>query len=404
MRRSDGSGSRTSGPDLLGGPPPEPIAEQSAFDELVALLADQPAYALDTEFHRERTYFPKVALLQLAWDGGLALVDPLEVSLEPLARVLEGPGVAVLHASDQDLEVLQLACGTLPSRLYDTQVAAGFLGMSTPSLAAVYDRWMGIDLPKAERLTDWLARPLGERQLSYAASDVVHLLEVRDLQQRELEARGRQEWAAVECEVLRNRGRGGRDPDQAWRRIKEARQLKGRAAVVASRVAAWRERRAAEVDRPARFVLADLAVVTIAQKAPTTLAELAGIRGVDERQARGSTGEQILQAVKEGLEAPIPKRPAENRELDRELRPAVGLVSAWVSQLARDLELDTALLATRADIEDLLRQEPGGRLTQGWRAELVGDPIKALVSGRAALSFEPGGTLVLEERSHRPIT
>src|SRR5690606_5121921 len=131
-------------------------------------------------------------------------------SLAPLARVLEGPGLAVLHAADQDLEVLQLACGTVPSRLYDTQVGAGFLGMSTPSLAAVYDRWMNLALPKAERLTDWLARPLRERQLSYAASDVLHLLEVHALQVAELEARNRHEWAAVECEVLRNRGRGGR--------------------------------------------------------------------------------------------------------------------------------------------------------------------------------------------------
>lgn len=402
MRRTS-SGPRRDGSDVLSGPAPEPIADQSGFDELVSVLADQPAYALDTEFHRERTYFPKVALLQLAWDGGLALVDPLAVSLEPLAEVLEGPGLAVLHAADQDLEVLQLACGTVPAHLYDTQVAAGFLGMSTPSLAAVYDRWMGIDLPKAERLTDWLARPLGERQLSYAASDVLHLLEVRDLQVAELEARGRDGWAAVECEALRIRGRGGRDPEQAWRRIKEARQLKGRSAVVAASVAAWRERRAAEVDRPARFVLADLAVVTIAQKAPTTLKELAGIRGVDERQAKGSTGEHILQAVQAGLDAPVVKPSNENRELDRELRPAVGLVSAWVSQLARDLELDTALLATRADIEDLLRQDPVGRLTTGWRSELVGGPIQALVSGDAALSFEPGGALVLEERSHRPI-
>jgi ribonuclease D len=384
-------------------PAPRPIQDDAALAELVRTLVDQPAYALDTEFHRERTYFPKVALLQLAWDGGLALVDPLAVSLEPLAEVLDGPGTAVLHAADQDLEVLQLACGTVPSTLYDTQVAAGFLGMSTPSLAAVYDRWMGIRLPKGERLTDWLARPLGERQLSYAASDVVHLLEVRDQQVAELDERGRREWAATECELLRVRGRGGRDPEQAWRRIKEARQLKGRTAAVARAVAAWRERRAAEVDRPPRFVLADLAVVTIAQRAPATLDELAGIRGVDERQARGRMGEELLAAVRRGVEAPLERDPAEPRELDRELRPAVGLVSSWVSQLARDLDLDTTLLATRADIEDLLRGDPGARLTEGWRAELVGDPVRALVSGEAALAFDGKGGLLLEARSHTPL-
>jgi ribonuclease D len=114
-------------------------------------------------------------------------------------------------------------------------------------------------------------------------------------------------------------------------------------------------------------------------------------------------GEELLAAVRRGVEAPLERDPAEPRELDRELRPAVGLVSSWVSQLARDLDLDTTLLATRADIEDLLRGDPGARLTEGWRAELVGDPVRALVSGEAALAFDGKGGLLLEARSHTPL-
>jgi ribonuclease D len=382
----------TAEPEPVSAPPV--IADPAEFGSLIDRLASEPTIALDTEFHRERTYFPKVALVQLAWSDGVALVDPLAVSLEPLAALFGPDNEIVFHAADQDLEVLELACGDIPDRIYDTQVAAGFLGMTSPSLAAVCDRELGVRLPKAERLTDWLARPLGERQREYAASDVLHLLEVRDRQREALRRRGRLEWAQDECDVLRTRIRGARDPQEAWRRIKEARQLRGRARCVVRSVAAL-------LDQPPRFVLADLAVVGIAQRAPTTVDDLVGIRGVDERMARGRLGLEVLDAVAEGRNATVPSEPEPSPELERELRPAVTLVSAWVSQLARDEELDTSLLATRADIEAILRADPSARLAVGWRAELVGEPIRALVSGDAALAFNGDGTLVLEQRSRQ---
>ena len=387
---------------------PEPDREwidtPEALDAAIADLATAPAYALDTEFHRERTYFPKLALVQIAWGDRLVLVDPLAVDVGPLRTVLDGPGVAVLHAADQDLEVLDLVCGTIPTTLFDTQVAAGFLGMATPSLASLYERELGLHVPKADRLTDWLARPLTEAQMAYAASDVAHLLEVYESEVARLEARGRLTWAQDECEEQRVRPRGARDPDEAWRRIKEARQLRGRARSVARSVAAWRERRAAAIDQPPRFVLPDLAVVGIAQRPPSSIAELRKVRGLDERHLRDDLAKQVLEAVDEGKRTTrtVPDDgPA--RELDRELRPAVGLVSAWVSQLARDEEIDTALVATRADLEALLRGDADARLAVGWRAELVGERIRRLVAGEAALAFNGNGGLVLEERSHRPI-
>ncbi|MFN8038143.1 MAG: HRDC domain-containing protein [Acidimicrobiales bacterium] len=387
---------------------PEPVREwidsQEALEGAIDDLAGASAYALDTEFHRERTYFPKLALVQIAWDDRLVLIDPLAVDVGPLRTVLDGSGVAVLHAADQDLEVLELVCGTVPSTLFDTQVAAGFLGMATPSLASLYERELGLHVPKADRLTDWLARPLTEAQMAYAASDVAHLLEVYESEVARLEARGRLTWAQDECEEQRQRPRGARDPDEAWRRIKEARQLRGKARSVARAVAAWRERRAATIDQPPRFVLPDLAVVGIAQRPPSTIAELRKVRGLDERHLRDDLAKQVLAAVEEGkrtTRAVPDDGPA--RELDRELRPAVGLVSAWVSQLARDEEIDTALVATRADLEALLRGDADARLAEGWRAALVGERIRRLVAGEAALAFNGNGGLVLEERSHRPI-
>jgi ribonuclease D len=188
------------------------IDTQDGLAEIVDHLVDEPFYALDTEFHRERTYYPKLALLQIAWPEGLALIDPLAVDLAPLGRLLDSDATAVIHAADQDLEVLELACGTIPTHLFDTQVAAGFLGMSSPSLATLYERVLGVRVPKADRLSDWLARPLSTTQLEYAASDVAYLLDVHDKLEGDLDGRGRLGWALDECEKVRARARGSRDP------------------------------------------------------------------------------------------------------------------------------------------------------------------------------------------------
>jgi ribonuclease D len=385
-------------PDDGGGPTALWIDDDAAFVEIVDELCEVDAFAIDTEFHRERTYYPQLALIQLAWGDRCALVDPLAVDLAPFARALEGPATVVMHAASQDLEVLDLACGALPRELFDTQLAAGFVGHSLPSLAALVERFFGVHLPKGDRLTDWLRRPLGADQRRYAAADVEYLLELRSMLTDLLVERGRLDWALAECEGQRARGRVVRDPDDAWLRIKEARPLRGEIAAVARSVAAWRERRAAELDQPVRFVFSDLAVVGVAQRRPKTLEELRRIRGVDERHARGKVGEAVLAAVEAARGTTIARREGPSFELDRKLRPAVALVAAWVSQLSRELEIETSLVATRSDIESLLGGDPAGRLSHGWRAELVGERIRRLVSGEAALAFDGTGNLVLEDR------
>ena len=371
------------------------VADASSLDELLGVLADEPRYALDTEFHRERTYHPKVALVQFAWPGGIALVDPLAVDIRPLATLFRGPGLAVIHAAQQDLDVLTRACGAVPSRLFDTQLAAGFLGHATPSLGNLLSAELGVKLPKADRLSDWLRRPLSTGQEEYAAADVAHLLELHDRLVVQLESLGRLAWAEAECEELRVRPTGPGDPYDAWLKLKDVRTLRGRSRGVARAVAAWRERRAAELDLPVRFVLPDLAVLGIAQRPPTTTEELRQTRGVEERHARGSTANELLAAVREGLTHPVDLPETNGEELDRQLRPAVTLVSAWVSQLARDQRIDTALLATRADLVDLLRGDPDARLSHGWRAATVGEDIRHLVEGEAALAFDGRGGLRL---------
>jgi ribonuclease D len=380
--------------------PFELVEDDATFAALVDRLVDEDRYAIDTEFHRERTYFPQVALVQIADSHGIALVDALSVDLSPFAKVLEGDGLAVMHAARQDLEVMDRACGTVPRRLVDTQLLAGFLGYTSPSLSTLLERELQVRAPKADRLTDWLRRPLGAAQLTYAAADVSHLLELHDALWERVVAKERAEWALDSCEELRTEDRGPRDPEDAWRRIKEIRHQRGSALAIAQAVAAWRELKAIELDQTPRFVLSDLGVVGVAAAAPTTVEELRALRGVDGRNLRGNLAEELLKVVAESKDRTPSRAPSTNvPEMPAELRPAVPLVSAWVSQRARDLELETSLLATRSDLEDLLRGVEGARLTTGWRAEIVGEPIRRLVEGEATLAFDRKVGLVLEERS-----
>ena len=372
---------------------------------LVEELSSVPRYALDTEFHRERTYWPRLALVQVAWEPGpgrpvsIALVDPLAVDPEPLAKVLAGPGVMVAHAASQDLEVLARACGLLPSTLFDTQVAAGFLGFGSASLASLVDRFLRVRLAKGDRLTDWSRRPLSASQLSYAASDVAHLLALTDVISELLSSRGRLVWAEEECAGLLARPVGATDPDEAWWKLRDNRQLQGVARAVAQEVAAWRERKAREHDLQPRMVLPDLALLSIAHSPPPSAEKLHETRGIDARYLRGGADEEIMAAVARGRALPGDRlRVAQTDQVSKELRPAVALASAWVAQLARDEEVDAALLATRSDVVEFLSAKPEARLGQGWRAGLVGAPLRKLARGGASLALDGHGRLLMEDR------
>jgi ribonuclease D len=381
---------------------PELVVDADSLAALCTQIADEEYYALDTEFHTERTYYPKLALIQLAWADRVALVDPLAVDLQPLARILSGPGIAVAHAAEQDVDVLETACGAVPSTLFDTQVVAGFLGMSSPSLARLVDQVLGVSLPKADQLSDWLQRPIPDRQITYAAGDVAYLLELRHVITERLEDLGRLTWALEECAQVLSVRRRQVVPEELWWKMGDIRRLSGRSRGVAQEVAAWRDRRAATVDRPRRTVLSDLALLAMAQRPPRNRQELQQTRGVDGRHLAQGAASEILDAVARGLAlAPEDVRlPPEGREA--QVPPAaVAVCTGLVRQIADDLSFDQGLLATRADIANLLSGEPS-RLDVGWRSSLAGDPLRRLIAGEVAAAFDPDGSLVLEERSFRP--
>jgi ribonuclease D len=386
------------------------VTSAARLEALVSEMKAAPRLALDTEFHRERTYWPRVALLQIAWTSlppgplRVALVDAQAVDLSPFAEVLASPALVVAHAAEQDLEVLALCCGRLPSNLLDTQVMAGFAGHGGASLSSLLERYLGLDLVKGDRLTDWSRRPLSDSQLRYAAADVEHLLDLTDAIGQELERRGRLAWAVEECAGLLDRGHRVAAAERAWWRLRDARRLRGANRGVAQEVAKWRELQAQSLDQPVRTVLPDLALQAIAHNPPGSAAALGRIRGLDPRYLRGGAAQEILQAVSRGRLLPeeaILLPPDDG--LPKALRPAVALAAAWVAQVAGDEEIDAALLATRSDLAAFLRGDEGTRLSSGWRAEMVGGPVRRLAEGAAALAFDRRGGLVVEERSGRPL-
>jgi ribonuclease D len=367
-------------------------------DESLGALVDEVSaaetYAFDTEFHRERSYFPHLALVQLAWPGGEAVIDPLAVDVRPLRQVLEGPGLAICHAADQDLEVMQYACGTVPGRLFDTQVAAAFTGLGFASLSRLVQALVGKTLPKGDRLTDWTRRPLDASQIAYAAADVEYLHHIRDALCARAAASGTLAWVEEECERLRVKPHGPPDPETAWWRIKGSRSLRGKSRGVAQEVAAWRERTAAERDVPPRFVLPDLALASIVQRPPTSLDQLREGRGLDPRAIKGGTAAAILASVEAGLALPeekLRRPPPGEPPADEDVGPSVALGLALVAQIAAELKIEPSLLGTRADVLARTVGRDSGRLASGWRAELLGNRLGEILAGKAALTGDGSG-------------
>ena len=374
------------------------VVDDVGLATIVAEVAREEYYGFDTEFHTERTYAPDLALIQIVWADRVALVDPLAVDPAPLAEVFGGPGIAVAHAASQDLDVLMAACGTVPATVFDTQIVAGFLGMSTPSLSRLVDVVLDVSLPKADRLSDWLERPISERQIDYAVSDVAHLLALRTALTERLRALGRLDWALSECDQVLNNRTPARVPEEAWWKLGDTRGMSRRSRAVAQEVAAWRERTAATTNRPRRQVLSDLGLLAISQRPPHKADELRRTRGVDGRHLAQGRAAEILRAVHRGLELPLNqiRMPSASHEAQAPAA-AVAVCSGLVRQIADDLEFDQGLLATRADIAQLLSDEPS-RLDTGWRRTIVGDPLRRLVAGEVAVAFDGRGHLVLEER------
>lgn len=354
------------------------------------------AVALDTEFLRERTYRARLCLVQIATDDGIWLIDATALSdLAPLTELLADPSVeVVVHAGKQDLQIFHDSYGVLPKNVFDVQIAAGFagLGASLP-YGRLIEEVLEVRLEKGESYSDWCTRPLTAAQLSYAADDVRYLLEAASVLKNRLAELDRMGWVSEEMRALQTDSSYANDPGDAWRRVGGRGSLSGRQVAVLKEVARWREEAAAARDLPRGWVVKDVSLVEIARRAPGSLGQLKAIRGINPREAERS-GTAILAAVEKGKQAdPIAAKKTPSRAVQHRVRALAGLADALIKARADQAGVATEFVATREELEaalvELLSGLSGGAehaLLSGWRQELAGRSILALVQGRIAIA------------------
>ncbi len=348
----------------------------AALAELAAELTGTDAIGLDTEFLRERTYRAELCLVQIAGRERAACVDPISLDdLQPLAPLLQAPRpVKVMHASRQDLEVLHPIAG-LVSPVFDTQIAAALAGMPAQvGYAELVRRLLGVELDKAHTRTDWSRRPLSPEQITYALDDVRYLLPLKEHLEEELERLGRSAWLAEELAALSDEGNLIVDPERAWLRIKGLRGLDADRARLSQALAAWRERRAIERNRPRGWILDDALLREIVLRTPRSEAALGAIADMPPALVRNSGPEML--ALIETIAAEYPPAMRERRERpDAEQLARLKKLGAVLQAVAAELALSPEILATRRDLERLAQGERDIPALQGWRREQIGRPL-----------------------------
>jgi ribonuclease D len=385
---------------------PTPTADLSS---LADQIRDAGRLGIDTEFMGEGRYRTLLCLVQVSVPVGddvrVEVIDPLDESIDPtpLAEVLADPAIEVImHAARQDVALLRRVWHTEITNLFDTQVAAGFAGLRAQAgYESLLSELLGVRLPKTASYTKWDRRPLSPEQIEYAREDVLHLFQLTDAIKRRLEAQGRLEWAREECRVLESVS-DERDIDTIFERLPRIAGLDGRSRAVARELVQWREGLAASQDRPVQSVLADAALVELAKRKPDSRRALENIRGINPGNLR-RRGDDIIDVINRGRERePIP--------FDGERRPGphpgdgplIALAEAIVRSRVTEAELAYELVASRADLQAILTAARTGedasvRTLEGWRRELVGDELLALLRGERSLHVDDF-RVVIEER------
>ena len=381
------------------------VETNEALAAFLAELSSAPYLALDTEFLRDQTYYPKLCLIQVAapGPGGLeAIIDPLApgMDLAPFYELLKRPDIIkVLHAARQDIEIFYLQGGVLPDPLFDTQVAAMVCGFGDAASYETLARKLAhVEIDKSARFTDWSHRPLSKRQLEYALADVTHLRVVYEKLSAQLARSGRSSWVEEEIAALKDPKLYRLDPDLAWKRLKPRTSNKRFLAMLAS-LAAWREREAQSRDVPRGRVLKDEALTEIAAHPPESDEALERIRAVPKGFANSRLGKGLMEAVEAGRNAPPPDgiaaMPARRK---REPSPAaIDLLKTLLRLRAEAANVAPRLIANAEDIEKLAAfEDEDVAALRGWRAEVFGNDAKALRKGDLAIALENGEAVIVE--------
>lgn len=374
----------------------ETVGTAADLDALCTRVRSSERVALDTEFHTERSYSPRLMVVQLAFDDGAAIVDPLALpDLRPLLDALANTTV-VGHALSSDLKIFADRYGAVPARVFDTQVAASFLGYGMQiSLADLVRDLERVRLAKSQTVSDWSSRPLSPKQIDYLVDDVVHLLPMHDKLVARLESAGRLSWALEENAALGDFERYRGDERRAYLRIPGATRMSRRELGVLSEVVKLRERIARERDLPLKYILADDVVAGLATLRPKRAEELEQLRRLDAG-IRRQLGAAILEAVARGEaipEAELPERPA--RPLGQNRDTVASVMGVLVGEIARLNDLPPSLIVPRHALERVARELPASLEAleaalelSHWRFALVGEPLWRLLSGELVVKIE----------------
>jgi ribonuclease D len=374
-----------------------PITEQSALEDLCGKLAESDFICVDTEFHRETTYWPELCLVQASAPGVEGLIDPLAEDLDigPFLDLIAADNrVKVFHAARQDIEIFNRLIGHPPGPIFDTQIAAMALGFGDSiSYDNLVQRVVRRQIDKSSQFTDWMRRPLSQKQLVYALGDVTHLRDIYLIMREELEKTGRMGWVREEMADLEDPVKYDTDPMNAWQRLKLRKPKKDYAAVVVA-VAAWRERLAQELDKPRRRILKDDAIQEIAAHKPRNEGDYGQLRAVPSGFVRSKHGQSLMDAVTEAIDNPDKYAPELEPRVQNAQIPAGApeLLKVLLKHVSDEHNVVPRLIANAADIDRIARGETSEDIAAmtGWRFDMFGKKAQALLNGHLAVSFEGG--------------
>jgi ribonuclease D len=384
-----------------------PITDSAELKEFCRRQSRAPYVTVDTEFLRDKTYWPILCLIQVAGPEEAVVIDPMakDIDLGPLDKLMLNPKILkVFHAARQDLEIFFHRIGKVPTPIFDTQVAAMVCGFGDQvGYETIVNTVVGASLDKMSRFADWSRRPLTQKQLEYALADVVHLRPVYEELASRLEESGRAEWLEEEMATLADAETYRLDPELAWRRVK-SRGGNKRFFAVLKEIAAWREREAQKRDIPRNRIIRDDSLLDIAAHAPQNEETLGRTRGLSKGFAEGKMGESLLEAVKRGLKLPddqIPVRPKRER-LPQGIGPLTDLLKVLLKHECEKNSVASRLVASSDDLTRIAADDKADvPALKGWRRDLFGKMALDLKHGRMALSCEKGQVTVIKTEAGR---
>ncbi|MDP6667430.1 MAG: ribonuclease D [Dehalococcoidia bacterium] len=370
------------------------ITKSAAVADFCDEISTAEFVAVDTEFVREKTYWPILCLVQIATPDKAAAIDPLarDIDLQPVYDLMANTSVLkVFHSASQDMQVMFNATGEMIGPVFDTQIAAMVCGYGDqPAYATLVQRIVGLTIDKRSQMTDWSRRPLTDHQVEYAIGDVTHLIHIYDRLTTDLESSGRSNWAHEEMEHLRDRSLYDLDPRELWRKVR-LRRPTCRALAVLREITEWRENKARNRNIPRGWVCRDEALAEIALNTPRTPDALERVRGINQRFANGRDGSAILDAVQAGMDLPDDQcpDPEKGRSVLRGHETLVALLQALLKVRCDQNGIAAQLVANRKELDRIATEdEPDVRTLTGWRREIYGNDALALKRGEIALTAD----------------